>query len=164
MLIAANLAATVLRFLLFRAWVFPDRRDERGASTVVASHNPASPTYGTTSAAHPQYQRAAAAPAHAAAQRPTATAPPAPYINHDHNQTDEFRAGEAADPRLGGRNHAAAGGAPARSRPEGRTMTTQSDTSHQEGASLRRRALLGAAELDGSAGARGAAHRGPPVR
>ncbi|GAA4909907.1 bifunctional glycosyltransferase family 2/GtrA family protein [Streptomyces coeruleoprunus] len=26
-LIAANLAATVLRFLLFRAWVFPDRRD-----------------------------------------------------------------------------------------------------------------------------------------
>ena len=29
-LIAANLAATVLRFLLFRAWVFPDRRsDER---------------------------------------------------------------------------------------------------------------------------------------
>lgn len=25
-LIAANLAATVLRFLLFRAWVFPDRR------------------------------------------------------------------------------------------------------------------------------------------
>ncbi|MBA2951965.1 bifunctional glycosyltransferase family 2/GtrA family protein [Streptomyces himalayensis] len=27
-LIAANLAATVLRFLLFRAWVFPDRRDD----------------------------------------------------------------------------------------------------------------------------------------
>jgi len=27
MLVAANLAATVLRFLLFRAWVFPDRRD-----------------------------------------------------------------------------------------------------------------------------------------
>lgn len=26
-LITANLAATVLRFLLFRAWVFPDRRD-----------------------------------------------------------------------------------------------------------------------------------------
>ncbi|MGV9344542.1 glycosyltransferase [Streptomyces spiralis] len=28
-LIAANLAATVLRFLLFRAWVFPERRDEQ---------------------------------------------------------------------------------------------------------------------------------------
>ncbi|MCL7426317.1 bifunctional glycosyltransferase family 2/GtrA family protein [Streptomyces sp. YS415] len=27
-LIAANLAATVLRFLLFRVWVFPDRREE----------------------------------------------------------------------------------------------------------------------------------------
>ncbi|MET9872541.1 GtrA family protein, partial [Streptomyces sp. NPDC006386] len=27
-LIAANLAATVLRFLLFRAWVFPDRRED----------------------------------------------------------------------------------------------------------------------------------------
>ncbi|MFF3397191.1 glycosyltransferase [Streptomyces sp. NPDC002659] len=27
-LIAANLAATMLRFLLFRAWVFPDRRDD----------------------------------------------------------------------------------------------------------------------------------------
>ncbi|NUK62357.1 bifunctional glycosyltransferase family 2/GtrA family protein [Streptomyces lunaelactis] len=30
-LIAANLAATVLRFLLFRAWVFPDRRDAPAA-------------------------------------------------------------------------------------------------------------------------------------
>ncbi|MER6995248.1 glycosyltransferase [Streptomyces sp. NPDC000410] len=27
-LVAANLAATVLRFLLFRAWVFPDRRED----------------------------------------------------------------------------------------------------------------------------------------
>ncbi|MFJ8008968.1 glycosyltransferase [Streptomyces fagopyri] len=42
-LVAANLAATVLRFLLFRAWVFPDRRDGTGdgtSSTVVASHAP----------------------------------------------------------------------------------------------------------------------------
>ena len=31
-LIAANLAATVLRFLLFRAWVFPDRRDDGPAA------------------------------------------------------------------------------------------------------------------------------------
>ncbi|MFJ5836324.1 glycosyltransferase [Streptomyces shenzhenensis] len=50
-LIAANLAATVLRFLLFRAWVFPDRREsghESGhesarGSTVVAAHHPAHP-------------------------------------------------------------------------------------------------------------------------
>ncbi|MEU1532176.1 bifunctional glycosyltransferase family 2/GtrA family protein [Streptomyces fagopyri] len=43
-LVAANLAATVLRFLLFRAWVFPDRHDGTGdgtSSTVVASHTPA---------------------------------------------------------------------------------------------------------------------------
>ncbi|MBT2507395.1 bifunctional glycosyltransferase family 2/GtrA family protein [Streptomyces sp. ISL-98] len=32
-LVAANLAATVLRFLLFRAWVFPDRRADRITET-----------------------------------------------------------------------------------------------------------------------------------
>jgi putative flippase GtrA len=37
-LIAANLAATVLRFLLFRVWVFPDRREE--PPTVAAQHIP----------------------------------------------------------------------------------------------------------------------------
>ncbi|MFC9084418.1 glycosyl transferase, partial [Streptomyces sp. NPDC057062] len=30
-LVAANLAATVLRFLLFRAWVFPDRASDTGS-------------------------------------------------------------------------------------------------------------------------------------
>lgn len=139
-LIAANLAATVLRFLLFRAWVFPDRRDETEASTVVASHNPSSnnlssPTYGTTTAhqQHPQQLPHQQHPHTPLPQRPNATAPQAPYTNYDHSQTNEFRAGEAAD-RTWGRNHAAASGAPARSRPEGhegRTMTTQSDTSHQ---------------------------------
>jgi putative flippase GtrA len=97
-LIAANLAATVLRFLLFRAWVFPDRRDETAPSTVVASHNPASPAYSTT-AAHQQHQHQG--PQHyqhqPLPQRPGPTAPQAPYINHDHNQTTEFRAAEAAD-------------------------------------------------------------------
>jgi putative flippase GtrA len=34
-LIAANLAATVLRFLLFRAWVFPDREDADGVEQQV---------------------------------------------------------------------------------------------------------------------------------
>lgn len=33
-LVAANLAATLVRFLLFRAWVFPaGRRDEAEATT-----------------------------------------------------------------------------------------------------------------------------------
>jgi putative flippase GtrA len=50
-LIAANLAATVLRFLLFRAWVFPDRRDgDRGRSAVAAGHTPPSPPYTTAPA------------------------------------------------------------------------------------------------------------------
>ncbi|MFD8013824.1 glycosyltransferase family 2 protein, partial [Streptomyces sp. NPDC059762] len=31
-LVVANLAATVLRFLLFRLWVFPDRRHPTGDS------------------------------------------------------------------------------------------------------------------------------------
>lgn len=38
-LVVANLAATVLRFLLFRAWVFPDRRDPAPVPA------PASPAY-----------------------------------------------------------------------------------------------------------------------
>ncbi|MFJ5534537.1 glycosyltransferase [Streptomyces sp. NPDC093261] len=43
-LIAANLAATVLRFLLFRAWVFPDRRDDdRTPPPAFAAHGPSSP-------------------------------------------------------------------------------------------------------------------------
>jgi putative flippase GtrA len=46
-LIAANLAATVLRFLLFRAWVFPDR--DRGGDTprpaAVPADSPADDTH-----------------------------------------------------------------------------------------------------------------------
>ncbi|MFE0245982.1 glycosyltransferase [[Kitasatospora] papulosa] len=37
-LIAANLAATVLRFLLFRAWVFPDRRTDHQDARKGAAH------------------------------------------------------------------------------------------------------------------------------
>ncbi|MEU3303144.1 glycosyltransferase [Streptomyces sp. NPDC006678] len=47
-LIVANLAATVLRFLLFRAWVFPDRRGD----TLTAPHGPAA---AAASAAGPAY-------------------------------------------------------------------------------------------------------------
>ncbi len=74
-LIVANLAATVLRFLLFRAWVFPDRYDE-SPSTVVASHTPAVPVgpaspvyatearspYGTTTASGPSGTATASGP------------------------------------------------------------------------------------------------------
>ncbi|MBZ3907720.1 bifunctional glycosyltransferase family 2/GtrA family protein [Streptomyces griseiscabiei] len=109
-LIAANLAATVLRFLLFRAWVFPERRDGLPASaegsTVVASHHPV-----------PHHT---ASPVHAAVGtvRP---GQPGPYGHQDRFQptytttggtttggtttgstttgstTTQFRAGEAAD-------------------------------------------------------------------
>ncbi|MER6528915.1 bifunctional glycosyltransferase family 2/GtrA family protein [Streptomyces sp. NPDC001508] len=41
-LIAANLAATVLRFLLFRAWVFPDHRDPETEFTSGPGHGPGS--------------------------------------------------------------------------------------------------------------------------
>ncbi|WP_327116565.1 bifunctional glycosyltransferase family 2/GtrA family protein [Streptomyces sp. NBC_01341] len=39
-LIAANLAATVLRFLLFRAWVFPDRRTDGQDARKGPAHEP----------------------------------------------------------------------------------------------------------------------------
>ncbi|GAA3153068.1 hypothetical protein GCM10017687_83590 [Streptomyces echinatus] len=79
-LIAANLAATVLRFLLFRAWVFPDR-GETGPSTVVAAHTPAaSPAHGPTAPYAPLPQRPVS-------HRPYGE----PY------QTTQVRAGDAAD-------------------------------------------------------------------
>lgn len=125
-LIAANLAATVLRFLLFRAWVFSDRREDDGPPGVVVSHNPASPTYATmppvqqpyaqqaygrqTSGQrqpdqqqygqqpHGQHQFGQQPPL---PQRPTAptyaTGPQSSY------RTTEFRAGEAADRTRGTR-------------------------------------------------------------
>ncbi|WP_190038165.1 bifunctional glycosyltransferase family 2/GtrA family protein [Streptomyces fructofermentans] len=43
-LVAANLAATVLRFLLLRAWVFPDRSGAQ-ASAVVAAQTPGPPAH-----------------------------------------------------------------------------------------------------------------------
>jgi len=97
-LIAANLAATVLRFLLFRAWVFPDKSDS-GQSTVVASHtpthNPSSATYATAQLPQQPYQQQAYQPQPPLPQRPSAH-PNVPYQNH---QTTQFRAGEVADRR-----------------------------------------------------------------
>ncbi|MET7882640.1 bifunctional glycosyltransferase family 2/GtrA family protein [Streptomyces avermitilis] len=107
-LIAANLAATVLRFLLFRAWVFPDRRDADAESAVVASHAPSSPTYSTAlphhqghhQGDHPgqyqdQHQFQGQLPGQFQGQHPPLPqrpeAPGAPY------DTAQFRAGEAAD-------------------------------------------------------------------
>ncbi|MEW2129301.1 bifunctional glycosyltransferase family 2/GtrA family protein [Streptomyces sp. NPDC005435] len=43
-LIAANLAATVLRFLLFRAWVFPDRAEPAPPAQQAPSFAPFTPT------------------------------------------------------------------------------------------------------------------------
>ncbi|WP_328426302.1 bifunctional glycosyltransferase family 2/GtrA family protein [Streptomyces sp. NBC_00443] len=89
-LIAANLAATVLRFLLFRAWVFPDRRD--ADATTAASHtpvpSPSSPTYSTVGAG------SMAQPGHHGPlpQRPVTRGAP-----HHPFDTTQFRAGEAAD-------------------------------------------------------------------
>ncbi|MDX3690547.1 bifunctional glycosyltransferase family 2/GtrA family protein [Streptomyces europaeiscabiei] len=109
-LVAANLAATVLRFLLFRAWVFPDRGDgsptspSASGSTVVASHQPAheaSPTpaytastgvrpgqpgpYGHQDRFHPMSRRATASQndraEYATDRAEYATAPGAPYAN-----------------------------------------------------------------------------------
>ncbi|MFJ2906350.1 glycosyltransferase [Streptomyces sp. NPDC087212] len=117
-LIAANLAATILRFLLFRAWVFPDRQDAT-PSTVVASHTPSSPTY-VTSATAPNaasYATSAAPSYPAGGSAGHAQQPPLPQRSGqqsaDHlnaqqygstqHQTTQFRAGEAAD---GGRQDA----------------------------------------------------------
>ena len=123
--IAANLAATVLRFLLFRAWVFPDRRDGSApvASTVVASHHPASPaspTYATSAAVRPGQPaptttRTGSTRCRSARRRPGTTPPSTrrrpsysstpysstpysstPYGNAPYTTT-QFGAGEAAD-------------------------------------------------------------------
>jgi putative flippase GtrA len=97
-LVTANLAATVLRFLLFRAWVFPDRRE--GAPTedsaVVAAHHPAQHSL---SVPHPT---SPPVPAAAATVRP---GQPGPYGHQDRFRptytTTPFRAGEAANPTWG---------------------------------------------------------------
>ncbi|MFJ9735051.1 glycosyltransferase [Streptomyces sp. NPDC101171] len=117
-LIAANLAATVLRFLLFRAWVFPDRPED-GPHFTVAAHSPSAhapsayspPPYAPSaytpstparaSASSPTYATASA-PAHAtpAAYRPDGPLPrrPLPHPAYGHHETTaQVRAGEAAD-------------------------------------------------------------------
>ncbi|MER6564711.1 bifunctional glycosyltransferase family 2/GtrA family protein [Streptomyces sp. NPDC001093] len=85
-LIAANLAATVLRFLLFRAWVFPDRGESGPGPTAVASHPLSSPTY-STSTTPPQ---GTAAPYASLPQRPVPYQQPYPTAA-------QVRAGDAAD-------------------------------------------------------------------
>jgi putative flippase GtrA len=83
-LVAANLAATVLRFLLLRAWVFPDRETASAAPpTVVTARTPSSPAYGTTTPPH---------------GTPAAYAPPPerPYRRQPY-PTTQVRAGDAAD-------------------------------------------------------------------
>ncbi|WP_217176647.1 bifunctional glycosyltransferase family 2/GtrA family protein [Streptomyces sp. AC495_CC817] len=121
-LVAANLAATVLRFLLFRAWVFPDRRDGSfvdgsyvecslvdgslaKGSTVAASHHPA-PHHPAPHhpAPHQPVSHHPAPPVHATAATATATVRPGqpePYGHQDWFRptytTTPFRAGEAAD-------------------------------------------------------------------
>jgi putative flippase GtrA len=85
-LVIANLAATVLRFLLFRAWVFPDRRGGTPSpSPVVASHQPVPPVQPF----HPTAARQGEDACPPLPQRPTAA--PSPY------DTAPYRAGEAAD-------------------------------------------------------------------
>jgi putative flippase GtrA len=116
-LIAANLAATVLRFLLFRAWVFPDRRDGgASSSTVVAAHTPAphnaaSPAYATTSTSGTNTASSAVRPGrpgpygHQDRFHPMApqnhraeyaSVPQNPYSTNPCTTT-QFRAGDAAD-------------------------------------------------------------------
>ncbi|MFI6640312.1 glycosyltransferase [Streptomyces sp. NPDC050504] len=70
-LIAANLAATVLRFLLLRAWVFPDRRASAPAARLSAPAARSSAPAARSSA--PAEPPAPAAP----------TAPAAPSATHD---------------------------------------------------------------------------------
>ncbi|MFH9585049.1 glycosyltransferase [Streptomyces luteogriseus] len=90
-LVAANLAATVLRFLLFRAWVFPDRREDDFPAPAPYTPPCTTPPYDPA-----PYDPAPYDPA------PCDTAPydttphdPAPYEAAPYVPTP-FRAGEAA--------------------------------------------------------------------
>ncbi|MFI7499544.1 glycosyltransferase [Streptomyces sp. NPDC049687] len=98
-LVAANLAATILRFLLFRAWVFSDRREaDDPTTTVVASHHPVNHPVNQP-VHHPAYPAHPTAPAYAPL--------PQRQLIHPNNTTSttststtttaQFRAGEAAD-------------------------------------------------------------------
>jgi putative flippase GtrA len=87
-LIAANLAATVLRFLLFRAWVFPDREESTPAAPP-AARTPSSPTYTTATRTYGTTTPPYGTPA------PYAPLPQRPY--RQPYQTTQVRAGDAAD-------------------------------------------------------------------
>jgi putative flippase GtrA len=91
-LIAANLAATVLRFLLFRAWVFPDRGEP--AADRPQQHTPAPHQYGTLPQRPIPHQndggRHGAAP-HGHALYDTG------HTSQAGHTPARFRAGEAAD-------------------------------------------------------------------
>lgn len=106
-LVAANLAATVLRFLLFRVWVFSDRREgDEPATGGPASPDASSPDASFPHASSPTYPTGAAQTGGPAVPHPqTQPSPPQPrplpqrHLVHpqDHTETTQFRAGEAAD-------------------------------------------------------------------
>ncbi|MEU9990649.1 glycosyltransferase [Streptomyces sp. NPDC048045] len=106
-LIAANLAATVLRFLLFRAWVFPDRQEPGREATVAAAHRPVAPAHRATAPYAPPTQRPAPPQHYQHYQHPYEQDHRQEYrpehrqeYRPEHQQpypTTEVRAGEAAD-------------------------------------------------------------------
>ncbi|ARP71316.1 glycosyl transferase [Streptomyces pluripotens] len=103
-LITANLAATLLRFLLFRAWVFPDR-DEPGADPSAAfsrTSSPSSPAYdGTTTAPQTQTEPLPPQPpSYQPRSQPQFPAQPQSRSrtqSRDPYRTAQVRAGQAAD-------------------------------------------------------------------
>ncbi|WP_406008022.1 bifunctional glycosyltransferase family 2/GtrA family protein [Streptomyces sp. NBC_00637] len=105
-LVAANLAATVLRFLLFRVWVFSDRREgdepNNGVTTASRASAPA-PGVSFPHASSPTYPAGSPQTGGPQTGAPQAGGPAAPlpqrHVVHpqDHDTTTRFRAGEAAD-------------------------------------------------------------------
>ncbi|WP_454317728.1 glycosyltransferase [Streptomyces phaeoluteigriseus] len=93
-LVAANLAATVLRFLLFRAWVFPDRP---GDEEPEARHRVQPPT-GTTGSPPPY---PAPGPLPRRPHSPPGHGDPTQFGPSGHGDTARFRAGEAGDGTVG---------------------------------------------------------------
>jgi putative flippase GtrA len=94
-LIAANLAATVLRFLLFRVWVFSDRRDGDDPADQVSPSptHPASSSYPTASEPAPAAAQAGG-PFVPLPQRPVNPQQRPATTPYD---TTQLRAGDAAD-------------------------------------------------------------------
>ncbi|MER6560775.1 bifunctional glycosyltransferase family 2/GtrA family protein [Streptomyces sp. NPDC001027] len=85
-LVAANLAATVLRFLLFRVWVFSDRRDAEDPATTTGTaaapaDDPAAPA-GPTSVTHPSAATHPTADAGPTATPPTTYQPNTPATTY----------------------------------------------------------------------------------